>query len=73
MSDIVSHDTFSNFEEAKSEILLRVKDKNLLSQLNELESCSLGRFLIQHRGLNAYWTKRRTDNKGGYDNVLKKS
>ena len=69
MSDIVSHNTFSSYEAAKNEILARVNDKHLLSLLSDLESCSLGRFLIQHRGLDAYWTKRITENKeGGYYN-----
>ena len=56
--EIVSHGVFSNYAEAYNEIKFRIKkDESLLKLLDLLGSCPLGRFLIQNRGLNAYWTK----------------
>ncbi|MED7819216.1 MULTISPECIES: hypothetical protein [unclassified Francisella] len=67
--EIISHGVFINYDEAYNEIKLRIaNDESLLELLNQLESCPLGRFLIQNRGLNAYWTKVITQDKGGYTN-----
>lgn len=67
--DIVSHGIFSSYDEAVAEIKSRIADdKHLNKLLIELEGCPFGRFLIQNRGLDAYWTKRVTENKGNYFN-----
>ena len=66
--DIVSHGIFANYEEAVDEIKSRVSSDEQLALLEQLEDCPLGRFLIQNRGLDAYWTKTITENKGGYAN-----
>lgn len=67
--EIISHGVFTNYDEAYNEIKLRIaKDDALLTLLDKLDSCPLGRFLIQNRGVDAYWTKVITQNKGGYSN-----
>lgn len=71
--EIISHGVFANYDDAYNEIKLRIaNDENLLGLLSQLESCPLGRFLIQNRGLDAYWTKVITQNKGGYDSDFEK-
>ncbi|WP_150467149.1 class I SAM-dependent methyltransferase [Francisella sp. SYW-9] len=65
--EIVSHGAFVSYDDAYNEIKLRIaNDDVLLGLLSQLDNCPLGRFLIQNRGLNAYWTKVITQNKGGY-------
>ena len=55
---IVSHGIFCSYSEAITEIKSRIADDdNLKSLLFDLESCPLGRFLIENTGLDAYWTK----------------
>ncbi|API85991.1 class I SAM-dependent methyltransferase [Francisella uliginis] len=71
--EIISHGVFTDYNDAYDEIKFRIaNDENLLGLLNQLESCPLGRFLIQNRGLDAYWTKVITQNKGGYDSDFEK-
>ncbi|MCY4177925.1 MAG: class I SAM-dependent methyltransferase [Endozoicomonadaceae bacterium] len=54
---ILSHLHFNNYEDACSEIYSRIKDNPQLVHLFEqLQTSSMGRFLIRNRGLNAYWT-----------------
>ncbi|QIV96749.1 hypothetical protein EDC55_10378 [Allofrancisella inopinata] len=67
--EIVSHGIFSNYDDAIAEIKSRIaNDSHLKALLVQLESCPLGRFLIENRGLDAYWTKVITQNKGSYSN-----
>ncbi|MED7788950.1 hypothetical protein [Francisella sp. 19X1-34] len=67
--EIISHGVFANYDDAYNEIKFRIKnDENLLELLDQLTTCPLGRFLIQNRGLDAYWTKVITQNKGNYTN-----
>lgn len=71
--EIISHGVFTDYNDAYNEIKFRIaNDENLLGLLNQLESCPLGRFLIQNRGLDAYWTKVITQNKGGYNSDFEK-
>jgi hypothetical protein len=66
--DIVSHGIFATYEEALAEIKARVSSDEHLALLEQLEDCPLGRFLIQNRGLDAYWTKTITQNNGNHAN-----
>ena len=53
----LSHQHFSSYDEAYNEIKGRIMDnKNLRVLIEKLAKTEFGRFLIQHRGLNAYWT-----------------
>ncbi len=68
---LISHGTDANHEETDAALLERVRARlraggdapgatvgQLLSLADALASFDLGRFLLRHRGLNAYWTHR---------------
>jgi ubiquinone/menaquinone biosynthesis C-methylase UbiE len=61
----ITHKTISSFEEAFAQIENKIKErgdlpylkvKDQMALLRELGDFGLGRFLIQHQGLNGYWT-----------------
>ncbi|MBK2124314.1 SAM-dependent methyltransferase [Fangia hongkongensis] len=53
----LSHQHYTNFDKACDEIQSRIgQESALLDIFNELKESALGKFLIEHRGLNAYWT-----------------
>ena len=52
--NIISHNSFNNYDKARQEILNKISNDTLL--INELDKCKLEQFIIINRGLNA-WTK----------------
>ena len=53
----LSHQHFSEYDQAYTEIQQRISgNKTLEASLEGLGKVEFGRFLIEHRGLNAYWT-----------------
>ncbi|MFZ9035628.1 MAG: SAM-dependent methyltransferase [Francisellaceae bacterium] len=53
----LSHQHFTSYDKALREIENRIGDtKNLLELLERLKGAKLGRYLIENRGINAFWT-----------------
>ncbi|WP_119328934.1 class I SAM-dependent methyltransferase [Cysteiniphilum halobium] len=53
----LSHQHYTNFDKSCDEIKSRIgQESALLEIFNELKKSALGRFLIEHRGVNGYWT-----------------
>ena len=54
---VISHGRFSNFQEGLTEAGSRAQASgDLRKYLTALSEFDLGRYLIQHRGLNGFWT-----------------
>ena len=54
---VISHKHFESYSNACNEISSRIgDDKNLVNIYNQLKGSEFGRFLIENRGLDAYWT-----------------
>ncbi len=58
MVALLSHQCFNNFSDACAEIESRIKhDAQLFSLFESMKTSEMGRFLIENRGLNGYWTE----------------